>query len=100
MSRNLAESHIPVFALLNKLLRWHIVQDWVRLHGYEMHVMAAATDVRIRPGTWQKNAMIQQVSAFYLASSMCPLLGGLSCDRKHMKIQGCLYSILMMYDLA
>ena len=38
-----------------------VTQDWARLHGYEMHVMAAATDVRIRPGPWQKIAMIRQV---------------------------------------
>ena len=44
-----------------ELLRWRIVQDWARLHGYEMHVMAAATDVRIRPGPWQKIAMVRQV---------------------------------------
>ena len=37
------------------------MQDWTRLHGYELHIMAAATDVRIRPGPWQKIAMIRQV---------------------------------------
>lgn len=36
-------------------------QDWARLHGYEFHVMAASTDVRIRPGPWQKIAMMRQV---------------------------------------
>lgn len=35
-------------------------QDWARLHGYEFHVMAASCDVRIRPGPWQKIAMIRQ----------------------------------------
>ena len=37
-------------------------QDWARLHGHELHLMAASTDVRIRPGAWQKVALLRQVS--------------------------------------
>lgn len=49
-------------------------QDWARLHGYEFHVMAASCDVRIRPGPWQKIAMIRQVCS--PASHMPSLLHG------------------------
>ena len=38
-------------------------QDWARLHGHELHLMAASTDVRIRPGAWQKVALLRQVGA-------------------------------------
>ncbi|KAK9789231.1 hypothetical protein WJX73_005530 [Symbiochloris irregularis] len=35
-------------------------QDWCRLHGHEFHVMASSCDLRIRPGPWQKIAMMRQ----------------------------------------
>ena len=60
-----SELHRPLPKSTGSLLGTEVVcvrQDWARLHGYEMHVMAAATDVRIRPGPWQKIAMIRQVS--------------------------------------
>ena len=57
-------------------VKWYMLQDWARLHGYEMHVMAAATDVRIRPGPWQKIAMIRQVSVW-----QCGLSPGLIAGR-------------------
>ena len=36
-------------------------QDWARLHGHELHMMASSTDLRIRPGAWQKVALLLQV---------------------------------------
>ena len=36
-------------------------QDWARLHGHELHLMASSTDLRIRPGAWQKIALLRQV---------------------------------------
>ena len=36
-------------------------QDWARLHGHELHLMASSTDLRIRPGAWQKVALLRQV---------------------------------------
>ena len=46
--------HLISLAVQNK-------QDWARLHGHELHLMAASTDVRIRPGAWQKVALLRQV---------------------------------------
>ena len=33
--------------------------DWARLHGHELHQMAETRDPRIRPGAWQKLALLQ-----------------------------------------
>ena len=40
-------------------------QDWARLHGHELHLMAASTDLRIRPGAWQKVALLRQVAPLH-----------------------------------
>lgn len=34
--------------------------DWARLHGYELHQMAQTLDASIRPGAWQKVALLQR----------------------------------------
>ncbi len=34
--------------------------DWARLHGYELHQMAQTLDAGIRPGAWQKVALLQR----------------------------------------
>ena len=34
--------------------------DWARLHGYELHQMAQTLDATIRPGAWQKVALLQR----------------------------------------
>ena len=37
--------------------------DWARLHGYELHQMAQTLDAAIRPGAWQKVALLQRALA-------------------------------------
>lgn len=46
-------------------------QDWCRLHGYEFHVMASSCDLRIRPGPWQKIAMMRQVGPVCMQVCAC-----------------------------
>ena len=36
-------------------------QDYARLHGYELHLMAESVDSTIRAGPWQKVALLHQV---------------------------------------
>lgn len=38
-------------------------QDYARLHGYELHLMAESVDATVRAGPWQKVALLHQVRA-------------------------------------
>ena len=38
-------------------------QDYARLHGYELHLMAESVDATVRTGPWQKVALLHQVRA-------------------------------------
>lgn len=54
-------------------------QDWARLHGHELHLMASSTDLRIRPGAWQKVALLRKVRAGPPAVPHCQLAAILVC---------------------
>ena len=38
-------------------------QDWARLHNVELQLMAESFDPKLRPGAWQKIALIRQVES-------------------------------------
>ena len=40
-------------------------QDYARLHTHEVHLMAEAVDVGLRPGPWQKLALVKKVIKYH-----------------------------------
>ncbi len=59
-------------------------QDYARLHGYELHLMAESVDSTIRAGPWQKIALLSQVRPWRRARARaCPArLGGPRCGQR------------------
>ena len=48
-------------------------QDYARLHSHEVHLMAEAVEVGLRPGPWQKLGLMKKVILYDINPLQIPV---------------------------